>query len=71
MVVVVVVLGVSSEQDRQNQASSLDLAAMSVRVDNSGIPFSTQARNLGLTISSNATMDKHVSQTFAGLHKLC
>ena len=36
-------------------------APTSIRVGNSDIPFITHARNLGITISSNTTMDKHVT----------
>ena len=36
-------------------------APTSVRVGNSDMPFVTHARNLGITISSNTTMDKHVA----------
>ena len=38
-----------------------DSAHMSIRVGSSDIPFVTLARNLGITISSNTTMDKHVT----------
>ncbi|WP_419593715.1 hypothetical protein, partial [Thiolapillus sp.] len=38
-----------------------DSAPTSIRVGNSDIPFASHARNLGITISSNTTMDKHVT----------
>ena len=38
-----------------------EYAPTSFRVGNSDIPFVTHARNLGITISSNTTMDKHVT----------
>ena len=38
----------------------LDSAPTSIPADNSDIPFVTHARNCGMTISSNTTMDKHV-----------
>ena len=38
-----------------------DSASTSIRVGNSDIPFTSHARNLGITISSNTTMDKHVT----------
>ena len=41
-----------------------DSAPTSIRVGNSDILFVTHARNLGITISSNTTMEKHVTCTF-------
>ena len=38
-----------------------DFAPPSIRVGNTDIPFVTHARNLRITISSNTTMDKHVT----------
>ena len=38
-----------------------DSATTSTRVGNSDIPFASHARNLGITISSNTTMDKLVT----------
>ena len=38
-----------------------DSAPTSIRVGSSDVPFVTHARNLGITISSNTTMDKHVT----------
>ena len=38
-----------------------DSAPTSIRVGNSDIPFASHARNLGITISSNTTVDKHVT----------
>ena len=38
-----------------------DSAHTSIRVGSSNIPFVTHGRNLGITISSNTTMDKHVT----------
>ena len=38
-----------------------DSAPTSIRVGNSDIPFASHARNLGITISSNTTMYKHVT----------
>ena len=39
----------------------LDSAPTSIRVGNSDIPFASNTRNLWITISSNTTMDKHVT----------
>ena len=39
----------------------LDSAPTSIRVGNSDIPFVPHGRNLGITISSNTTMYKHVT----------
>ena len=36
-------------------------ATTSTRVGNSDIPFASHARNIGITISSNTTMYKHVT----------
>ena len=38
-----------------------DSAPTSIRVGNSDVPFASHARNLGITISSSTTMDKHVT----------
>ena len=38
-----------------------DSAPTSIRVGNFDIPFAFHARNLGITISSNTTMDMHVT----------
>ena len=42
----------------------------SIRVGNSDIPFGTHARNLEITISSNTTMQKHVTNICITLHIL-
>ena len=41
-----------------------DSAPTSTRVGNSDILFASHARNLGITISSNRTTDKHVTNIF-------
>ena len=42
-----------------------DSASTSIRVGNSDIPFASHARNLGITISSNTTMGKHICRSSA------
>ena len=48
-----------------------DSAPTSIGVGNSDVPFASHERNLGITISSNTTMDKRVTNicrsTFAEL----
>ena len=51
-----------------------DSAPTSIRIGNPGILFASHARNLGFTISSNTTMDKHVTNicrsTYAELRRI-
>ena len=46
---------------KSDRAKFPDPAPTSVRVGNSVIPFATHAKNLGFTISSNTTIDKHAT----------
>ena len=45
-----------------------DSTPTSIPVDNSDIPFASHARNLGITISSNTTMDMHVTNIYRPAH---
>ena len=46
---------------KSKRTSFGDTAPTSIRVGESDIPFSDKAKNLGVTLSSDMSMDKHVT----------